>query len=143
MKVSQINKSNNPDFGMKFSFVKHSPRGNWQKAEKCFFDEVQLAIIKRKVEALNPKTDEFILNLDLPTFKVEKDLQNRYFLSNSYDMEVCLKDNTGETMSFDLGASDVKLNLFEPKDTLLIHPQGPFSKLYDFVEVLVSRNGTK
>ena len=112
MKVSQCNNTN-PNFGMKFSFVKKSPNGDWYKAQKCFFDEVQLAIIRRKAEALKPQNDEFILSLDLPTFKVEKDLQNKYFFNNAYEMEVCLKDENGETMSFDLGEKDVKLSLFD------------------------------
>ena len=59
MKVSQCN-NNNPNFGMKFSFIKKTPEGDWFKAQKCFFDEVQLAIIKRKAEALKPQNDEFI-----------------------------------------------------------------------------------
>lgn len=140
MKVSQCNNTN-PNFGMKFSFVKKSPNGDWYKAKKCFFDEVQLAIIKRKAEALKPQNDEFILSLDLPTFKVEKDLQNKYFLNNTYEMEVCLKDKNGETMSFDLGEKDIKLSLFEAKETMISHPKGPFSKLWDFIDLLTARNG--
>ena len=139
MKVSQCNNSN-PSFGMKFSFVKKTPNGDWQKAQKCFFDEVQLAIIRRKVEALKPQHDEFILSLDLPTFKVEKALQNQYILNHSYDMEVCLKDEKGETKSYQLGDKDIKLNLLNSKETIISHPKGPFSKLCNFVDQLRDEN---
>ena len=139
MKVSQCS-NNNPNFGMKFSFVKKSPNGDWFKAKKCFFEDVQLSVIRRKVEALKPENDEFILNLDLPTFKVEKDLENNYFLNHAYDMDVCLKKENGETTNFDLGSKDIKLKLFDIKEKLNLHPDGPFFKLWAFVDNLAKKN---
>jgi len=143
MKVSQINKNNNPNFGMKFSFIKKSQNGDWQKAQRCFFHDAELAVIRRRVESLEPKTDEFILTLDLPTFKIEKDSQNNYYFNKSYEMGVCLKDEKGESKNIDLSVTDIKLKLFDPKQTIISHPKSPFIKLWDFVEILASRNGTK
>ena len=139
MKVSQCS-DYKPNFGMKFSFVKKSPNGDWFKAKKCFFVDVQLSVIRRKVEALKPENDEFILNLDLPTFKVEKDAKNTYFLNYAYDMDVCLKKENGETATFDLSAKDIKLKLFDIKEKITSHPNGPFFKLWDFVDNLKKQN---
>ena len=134
MNVSACNNTN-PNFGMKFRFNKPKSLNHWDESCKTFFDGVQVALRKRKVEALEPKTDEFILNLDSPRFSVVKDSNNRYFTNNSYSMNVQIgtKDNYKK---YDLSQKDILLSLLNPSGNLLFNPQGPYTKLLEFISKL-------
>lgn len=139
---SQQQINNPPSFGMKFQFKRLSPKGDWYRADREFFNSTyQIGIISSKVDKLKPKNDKLILTLDLPesdcfpTFDEEKGTS---FFDTSYKMFVDIIKSK-KKRHYDLSEKNIRLDAFDATDRLEIHPLGPFNKLLEFISKIENK----
>ncbi len=138
MNSINCNSKNSPQFGMKFDFIRLTPDDyGWHGADREFFNTTyQLGLIAREVSKLKPKSDVFELQLGLPQGDVFPD-ENGIF-TTSYKMLVNIKKNKKTITTYDLSEENIKLDSRNYQDRLEVHKKGPFLKIMEFVENLLS-----
>lgn len=130
MNLSQINNSTN--FGMKFRVTTNNTNPKLSVNPNQIFNEVQLALIKRKIESLEPKTDEFVLTLKQPSMSVFKTLDKKLMIKKSYDMDVEILGKNSKR-NYNISENNINLELSNTEKDFIDHSQGPYSKLMDFI----------